>query len=85
MSTDRSVTALGIDLSKNWLDAHILPDGRSWHVQTDPDALAEWVEQLPDGISLAIMEATGGLQNQPAAALAKANSAEPPRRSACGG
>ena len=29
--------------------------------------------QLPDGISLAVMEATGGYQNIPAAALAKAN------------
>jgi len=37
-------TILGIEISKKWLDAHILPDGRSWHVQTDPDSLAEWVK-----------------------------------------
>ena len=71
MSTNRSVTVLGIDLSKNWLDAYLLPDGQSWHVNTDPDALTEWVKQLPNSISLAVMEASGGLQNLPAAALAK--------------
>jgi len=73
MSTDHSITVLGIDLSNNWLDAHILPDGRSWHVSTDPKALAKWVSQLPQGIDLVVMEATGGLQNLPAALLAKAN------------
>jgi len=73
MSTDHSVTVLGIDLSKDSLDAHSLPDGQCWHVKTDPDALAEWVKELPDGITLAVMEATGGLQNIPAAVLAKAN------------
>jgi len=73
MTTDHSVTVLGIDLSKDSLDAHSLPDGQSWHVNTDPDTLAEWVKQLPEGITLAVMEATGGLQNIPAAVLAKAN------------
>jgi len=73
MSTIRSLTVLGIDLSKNWLDAHILPQDLSWHIKTDPDTLSEWVEQLPDGIDLAVMEASGGLQNLPAAALAKGN------------
>ena len=73
MSTTCSLTVLGIDLSQNWLDAHILPDGQCWHVQSDPDVLAEWVAQLPDGIGLAVMEASGGLQNLPAAVLAKAN------------
>lgn len=72
MTTHHSIV-LGIDISKNSLDAHILPDGRSWHVKTDPHSLAKWVKQLPDGISLAVMEATGGLQNIPAAALARAN------------
>ena len=72
MTTDHSIV-LGIDISKNSLDAHILPDGRSWHVKTDPRSLAKWVKELPDGISLAVMEATGGYQNIPAAALAEAN------------
>jgi len=73
MSTDHSVNVLGIDLSKDSIDAHILPDGKSWQVSTDPDSLAEWVKQLPKGITLAVMEATGRLQNIPAAVLAKAN------------
>ena len=73
MTIDRSVTVLGIDLSKDWLDAYLLPQGRSWHVNNDPESLAEWVSQLPRGISLVVMEASGGLQNLPAAALAKAN------------
>jgi transposase len=73
MTTDCSVTVLGIDLSKDYLDAYLLPQGRSWHVSNDPDALAEWIKQLPEGISLVVMEASGGLQNLPAAAFAKAN------------
>ena len=73
MNTDRSLTVLGIDLSKNWLDAYLLPQGRSWHVENDPDSLAKWVSELPPGISLVVMEASGGLQNLPAAAFAKAN------------
>jgi transposase len=73
MTTDCSVTVLGIDLSKDYLDAYLLPQGRSWHVSNDPDALAEWIKQLPEGISLVVMEASGGLQNIPAAAFAKAN------------
>jgi len=73
MTIDRSVTVLGIDLSKDWLDAYLLPQGCSWHVENDPDKLAEWVKELPPGISLVVMEASGGLQNLPAAAFAKAN------------
>lgn len=72
MSTT-SPLILGIDLSKDWLDAYLLPNGQSWHINTDPESLAEWVEQLPDGISLAVMEASGGIQRLPAAILAKAN------------
>jgi len=60
MSTDHSVTAVGINLSKNWLDAHSLRDGKSWDVSTNPDSLAESVRQLPDGIDLAVMEGSGG-------------------------
>lgn len=72
MSTT-SPLILGIDLSKDWLDAYLLPSGQSWHVNSDPDSLAEWVRQLPDGINLAVMEASGGIQRLPAAILAEAN------------
>lgn len=71
--TTRHSIVLGIDISKNSLDAHLLPDGHSWHVKTDPTSLAKWVKQLPDGIDIAVMEATGRYHNIPAAALAKAN------------
>ena len=71
--TTRHSIVLGIDISKNSLDAHILPDCHSWHVKTDPTSLAKWVRQLPDGIDLAVMEATGTYHNSPAVALAKAN------------
>lgn len=72
MTNDHPVFVLGIDLSKHWLDAHSLPNGQSWHVKNDPESLNQWIEQLPERIELAAMEASGGLQNLPATALAKA-------------
>ena len=61
---------LGIDLSKNWLDAHLLPTGQSWHVATEPAVLEAWVDPLPPGLTLIVMEATGGLETTVAALLA---------------
>lgn len=73
MTTTRSYSVIGIDVSKEWIDAHSLPDGQSWRVENDPAALAEWVAQLPKkAVSLALMEATGGHHNRVAAALADA-------------
>lgn len=63
---------LGIDTSKEWIDAHLLPQKQSWHVDTTPDALREWVAALPAGIELVVIEATGGLQNLVVALLAEA-------------
>lgn len=62
-----SLQYLGIDLSKNWLDAHLLPQGETWHVSTDSPELEQWIDQLPSDISLVVMEATGGLENRIAA------------------
>ena len=72
--TDLSGTTvvLGIDVSKEWIDAYLLPQGDKWHVANDAKELKDWVGQLPEGIALAVMEATGGLEIQPAAALAQA-------------
>jgi len=70
MSTTSHV--LGIDLSKDWLDAHLLPTGQSWHVGMRHEELAAWIKQLPAGIELVVMEASGGLQNVPAALLDQA-------------
>lgn len=63
---------LGIDISKEWVDAHLLPEGTSWRVPNDVTELKTWVDQLPQGITLAVMEATGGLETRPAVALAQA-------------
>lgn len=60
---------LGIDLSKNWLDAHLLPEGKKWHVSTDPLELKAWIDDLPSDITLVVMEATGCLENQVASYL----------------
>jgi transposase len=63
---------IGIDVSKEWIDAHILPTGETWRVPNDAKELRAWVDQLPEGITLAVMEATGGLETQPAVALVQA-------------
>lgn len=67
MSSFNSV--LGIDLSQDWLDAHLLPQGQTSHLSTDPVELERWISSLPDGITLAVMEATGGLEARVAALL----------------
>jgi len=66
-----STVILGIDVSKEWIDAHLLPQETSWRVPNDAKELATWADQLPEGITLAVLEATGGLEVQPAIALAQ--------------
>jgi transposase len=61
---------LGIDLSKQWLDAHLAPTGQTWHVATDSATLETWAASLPADLTLAVMEATGGLETGVAALLA---------------
>jgi transposase len=63
---------LGIDVSKHFIDAHLLPEGQAWHVGTTPKELTQWIAGLPAGIELVVMEASGGLQNLPAAMLGQA-------------
>jgi transposase len=62
---------LGIDLSKEWLDAHLLPTHKTWHVSTEPAALEVWVGELPPSLTLIVMEATGGLETTVAALLTR--------------
>ena len=71
MSTS-DLSVLGIDLSKDWLDAHLLPADQCWHISADAEALQAWIEQLPEAIDLVVMEASGGLQNLSAALFARA-------------
>jgi transposase len=72
MSTVPPTVVLGIDLSKEWIDAHLLPTDQTWRVSTQPAQLKRWIRSLPKGIELVVMEASGGLQNLPAALLAEA-------------
>lgn len=73
MNTESGISSvLGIDVSKGWVDACLLPQEASWHVPNEAKELRSWVDQLPQGISLAVLEATGGLEIQPAVALAQA-------------
>lgn len=64
---------VGIDVSKNRLDVHVLPDRTAFAVARDGKGLAELVERLrPLGASLVGVEATGGFETVVAAALAGA-------------
>jgi len=63
---------LGIDISKEWIDAYLLPEGETWHVDRTPHALTSWISHLPAGITLAVMEATGGFETIVAALLTDA-------------
>jgi len=63
---------LGIDVSKDWFDAYLLPTGQSWHVSTKLGEPERWIKELPAPICLAVLEATGGLEKQIAAALHQA-------------
>ena len=65
-------TYLGIDISKEWIDAHMLPNHQSWRVDNTLEALQDWIAKLPPGITLALVEATGGLHHTVVALLAEA-------------
>jgi transposase len=65
---------VGIDVSKDRLDVHILPEGESFVVARDGEGLADLVERMralgPERIAV---EATGGFETVVAAALAGAS------------
>ena len=71
MSSETS-SVLGIDISKEWIDAGLLPSEQSWKISTEPDRLQLWIDNLPHKITLAVMEASGGLEMPIAAALSNA-------------
>lgn len=67
---------VGIDVSKDWLDAHALPSGRAERFANDHaglDALIAWLKPL--GTEIVALEATGGLEGLCVAALAAADMA----------
>src|SRR5690606_27687224 len=64
---------IGIDVSKDWLDVHILPCGEAFRVDNDGGGIDRLKARLcavkPDRVAL---EATGGLETAAVAALAGA-------------
>lgn len=68
------MTYVGVDVSKDRLDVHVLPEGESFAVARDGKGLAELVERMralqPERIAV---EATGGFEAVAAAALAGAS------------
>lgn len=64
---------VGIDVSKARLDVCVQPDGESFAADNDEAGVAALVERLQTDLAcLAVLEATGGLQERAAAALAAA-------------
>lgn len=61
---------VGIDISKNTWDVHLLPDNRAFTVPATKTGLADLLPQLPAvGTCLIVMEATGGYERDLAAGL----------------
>jgi transposase len=64
---------VGIDVSKDRLDVHVLPDGEAFAVGRDGPGLATLIERLvPLSPHLVAVEATGGFETVVAATLAQA-------------
>jgi transposase len=64
---------IGVDVSKDRLDVHILPDGVAFSVARTPAGLHELIDQIkPRAPYLIVLEATGGLESIVTAALAGA-------------
>lgn len=62
---------VGIDVSKQRLDVHVVPEGSSWSVANDEGGHLELVKKLSEKKpELVVLEATGGYQMQAVAALA---------------
>ena len=69
----RVTTCVGIDVSKDRLDAYVLPSGEAFAVARDGKGLESLVERLAAlDVSLIVLEATGGFETTVAAALAGA-------------
>lgn len=64
---------VGIDIAKQHLDLHLLPDGKSWRVDYTPKGLAHLLDQLAQmAPCLIVMEASGGYERVCADSLAGA-------------
>jgi transposase len=68
-----SAVFVGIDVAKDRLDVHVLPQAERFAVPNDPRGVADLLARLqPLGPALIVLEATGGLEHPAAAALAAA-------------
>ena len=65
-------TAVGIDVSKDKLDVHVLPSGQAWAVKRDAAGLAELCRRLEGMSGIVAVEATGGYESVVAASLSSA-------------
>ena len=66
-------TFVGIDVSKDRLDVHVLPSQQSFVVARDGAGLAELIKRLNSlDVHLVVLEATGGFEQTVAAALVAA-------------
>jgi len=64
---------VGIDVSKQWLDVHVLPSSQRWRTERDEASLETLSRRLREAApALIVLEATGGLQTRVAAALTAA-------------
>jgi transposase len=70
---DKPPTFVGVDVSKHRLDVHLRPSGEHFTVSHDEAGVAALVERLAAlAPTLVVLEATGGMEVAPAAALAAA-------------
>jgi transposase len=65
-------TVVGIDVSKDRLDVHVLPSEEAWTVGRDAEGLAELCRRLQGLSGVVALEATGGYENVVAATLSSA-------------
>lgn len=65
-------TVVGIDVSKDRLDVHVLPSEEAWAVARDAEGLAELCRRLHGLSGVVALEATGGYENIVAASLSSA-------------
>ena len=73
MSTVPQNVFVGIDVSEDWLDVAVRPTGAAWRAAQDEDGVEQLVRQLEAlRPQLIVMEASGGHERLPAAALAAA-------------
>ena len=64
---------VGIDVSKDWLDVHVLPSGEAFRIGNDHAGMDELIRRLePHAPDVVALEATGGLETVCVAALSAA-------------